>query len=272
MNFAQQNGKKFVTRYGAWAIVTGASSGIGKALAAELAACGFQLIINARNRENLLTYASELEAAYRVTVLPVAADLATSEGTDTLIRASRNKNIGLLVAAAGYGTSGDFAESSIHTEINMLRTNCESVMLLTHHFGRYFMQQKRGGIILFSSIVAFQGVPHAASYAATKAYIQTLVEGVASEFKKHGVHILAAAPGPVASGFGKRANMNMRIALRPEEIAVPVLRALGRKTTVYPGLLSKLLFGALLTAPRRLKVKIMGAVMNGMTKHQQNTR
>lgn len=269
MNFAQKKGKELLSRYGPWAIVTGASSGIGKELAKELAACGFQLIINARNYENLRAVALELESTYGVTILPVAADLATAAGTEAVIRSAMDKNIGLLVAAAGYGISGKFSDSSVHTEVNMLRTNCESVLQLTHHFGRYFMQQKRGGIVLFSSIVAFQGVPLAAGYAASKAYIQSLAEGLAPEFKKYNVDILAAAPGPVRSGFANRANMKMNMALHPGQIAVPVLRALGRQTTVFPGTLSKVLICALMTAPRQLKIKIMAGIMAGMTKHQR---
>ncbi len=120
-----------------------------------------------------------------------------------------------------------------------------------------------------SSIVAFQGVPYAANYAATKAYVQTLAEALAVELKPYGVDVLAAAPGPVKSGFEERANMKMSMSLTPSKVAVPILKALGRKTTVLPGVLTKFLVYSLRTVPRWGKIKIMEKVMGGMTAHQR---
>lgn len=123
-----------------------------------------------------------------------------------------------------------------------------------------------------SSMVAFQGVPFAANYAATKAYVQSLAEAIARELKPYGVDVLAAAPGPVATGFGQRANMNMDMYLTPEQIAVPILKALGRQTTILPGFLTKFLTYSLRTVPRWAKVRIMEGVMGGMTKHQRESK
>jgi short-subunit dehydrogenase len=140
---------------------------------------------------------------------------------------------------------------------------------LTHHFSRKFKEQKRGGIILLSSLVAFQGVPYSANYAATKAYVQSLAEGLYHELKPFDVDVLAAAPGPVASGFAEVANMQMSMSLKPSDVGIPILRALGRTSTVLPGFLSKLLVYSLRTAPRSLKVRIMQLIMGGMTEHQR---
>jgi short-subunit dehydrogenase len=118
-------------------------------------------------------------------------------------------------------------------------------------------------------MVAFQGVPYSANYAATKAYVQSLAEALAIELKPSGVDVLAAAPGPVSSGFEQRANMKMYMSLKPLDVGVPILKALGRKSTVLPGLLTKLLIYSLRTIPRWGKVKIMKMVMDGMTKHQR---
>jgi short-subunit dehydrogenase len=137
------------------------------------------------------------------------------------------------------------------------------LLALTHHFGREFAEQKRGGIILMSSMLAFQGTPYAANYAATKAYVQTPAEGIAIELKPQGVDVLAAAPGPVESGFSERANVKMA------QVGVPILKALGRSTTVLPGLLTKILVYSLRTVPRWAKVRIMEKVMGGMTAHQR---
>ncbi len=120
-----------------------------------------------------------------------------------------------------------------------------------------------------SSMVAFQGVPYSANYVATKAYVQSLAEALAIELKPLGVDVLAAAPGPVESGFEQRANMKMSVSLKPSQIGVPILKALGRKTTVLPGLLTKILVYSLRTVPRWGKIKIMEKVMGGMTEHQR---
>ena len=119
-----------------------------------------------------------------------------------------------------------------------------------------------------ASLVGFQGTPFAAHYAATKAYVQSLAEALSVELKPEGIDVLAAAPGPVSSGFASRANLQMGATLKPEGIAVPILNALGNKQTVLPGFLTKFLVYALRTAPRWGKVRIMKLVMGGMTKHQ----
>jgi short-subunit dehydrogenase len=268
MTFSVVEKNRLKKKYGPWAIITGASSGIGFALAERLAEAGLNLVLNARNEERLQETSKLLTSKFKIEIKIVAADVSTSEGIDQLLKTCATVEIGLLVASAGYGTSGPFIHSSIHTEIDMLRVNCEAVLILTHYFAQQFAKRKRGGIILLSSIVAFQGVPYAAHYAATKAYIQSLAEGLAEELNPFAVDVLAAAPGPVESGFGKRANMQIVNALTPSKISVPILKALGRRTTVLPGSLSKILAYSLRTVPRWGKVKIMKKVMTGMTSKQ----
>lgn len=255
--------------YGPWAVVTGASSGIGRELADRLAEAGLNIVLNARGTAGLTSVAQTIRGNYGVDVRIVAADLAEAQGIQQLIEQTRELNVGLLVASAGYGTSGLLVESTVADEVNMLRVNTEAVLVLSHHFGRLFAQQKRGGLLLLSSLVAFQGVPYSANYAATKAYVQSLAEALALELKPSGVDVLAAAPGPVQSGFGKRADMNMSMALTPAQIGLPILRALGRQTVVLPGFLTKLLVYSLRTVPRWGKVRIMQRVMGGMTAHQR---
>jgi short-subunit dehydrogenase len=257
-------------KYGKWALITGASSGIGLAMAERLAEIGLNLVINSRNEKKLQDIAEKLSEKNRIEVLHVAADVSTNEGIEKVIEASKNREIGLFIPSAGFGTSGNFVDSSLQEELNMLRVNAEAVLSLTHYFSQLFVNQKRGGIIFLSSIVAFQGVPYASNYAATKAYIQSLAESLAVELKPHGVDVLAAAPGPVASGFEKRANMKMGNALKPAELSVPILKALGRKTNVLPGLLTKVLTYSIRATPRRAKIQIMKMVMGGFTKHQRN--
>jgi short-subunit dehydrogenase len=255
--------------YGPWAIVSGASSGIGLEIVERLAESGLNLIIHARSENILQVISKRLTSTHDIEVKVVASDISEPAGIQKLIEATQALPIGLLVASAGYGTSGEFIHTSVHAEINMLRLNCEALLTLTHHFAQRFVTQKRGGIILMSSMVAFQGVPYSANYAATKAYVQSLAEALAEELKPHGVDVLAAAPGPVESGFGQRANMKMNMSLTPQQVGIPILKALGRKTTVLPGFLTKFLVYSLRTVPRWGKVKIMKMVMGGMTEHQR---
>lgn len=269
MKLSNKEIARLKANYGEWAIVTGASSGIGLELATQLANAGFNLVINSRQLEKLQEVERQLKHNSIIEIKIVASDVAENEGIEQIIQATKGLNIGLLILSAGYGTSGNFTDSSLHSEINMLRVNCEALLSLTHYYSQQFVQQKRGGIILMSSMVAFQGTPYSANYAATKAYVQTFAEGIAVELKLKGVDVLAAAPGPVESGFSKRANMKMSMSLTPSQVGIPILIALGRKTTVLPGFLTKLLVYSLRTVPRWGKVKIMEKVMGGMTEHQR---
>lgn len=271
MQLAANEKERLLKKYGPWAIITGASSGIGFELAKQLADTGFNLLIHARSSSRLETAAEYLQSRYPVTIKVIAADVSETDGIDKIIRSTQHIQVGLLIVSAGYGTGGLFYDSSLHTETNMLKVNCMALLSITHYFSQRFVQQKRGGIILMSSLVAFQGVPYSANYAATKAYVQSLAEALAVELKTHGVDVLAAAPGPVRSSFGKRANMRMGMALNPSDIGVPILKALGRKTTVLPGFLTKVLVYSLRTVPRWAKVRIMKLVMGGMTKHQRTS-
>ncbi|GAB4405462.1 MAG: SDR family oxidoreductase [Bacteroidia bacterium] len=272
MAFPTSEKQRLKKQYGPWAVVTGASSGIGRALALRLAEAGIDLVVTARSVPLLDTLAASLRSSYGVSVRVVPADLADPAAVRALVAACADLDVGLLVAAAGYGTSGSFLDAVPETELDMIQVNCAAPLVLTRHFAGIFAQRGRGGIVLLGSLVGFQGVPYAAHYAATKAYVQSLAEALAVELRPRGVDVLAVAPAPVASGFAQRADMQMGMALRPEDIALPVLRSLGRRDTVLPGLLSKVLVWSLRTVPRWAKVRIMARIMGGMTQHQRDTR
>ena len=259
--------KRFRDRYGDWAVVTGASDGIGREFARELAARGLNLVLVARRSEVLSALADELRLVHGVECRPLTADLSTPSGNQSVIDASASLDVGLLIAAAGFGTSGPFAVSNPHEEEEMLAVNCAAVLAQCLHFAPRLAVRGRGGLVLMSSLLAFQGTPRSANYAATKAYIQTLAEGLHEELRPAGVSVVASAPGPISTGFGTRANMRMPQAAQPRVVAVQTLDALGKRITVRPGWLSKVLGWSLLTAPRGLKIKIMGRVMGGMTAH-----
>lgn len=256
----------FPTRYGPVAVVTGASDGLGAALAGALAARGLSLVLSARRADRLEALAARLSAAHGVAARAVAGDLGTQAGIAALLEATAGEDAGLLVAAAGFGMSGPFLDSDEAEEQAMLAVNCGATLALTHAFGRRLAARGRGGVVLFSSLVAFQGVPSAAHYAATKAWVQVFAEGIAPEFAARGVDVLAAAPGPVATGFGARARMRMEGADEAGVVAGEILAALGRRNLSRPGPRGRGKALALGFLPRALRVRVMGGVMAAMTR------
>jgi short-subunit dehydrogenase len=183
-----------------------------------------------------------------------------------LLHSTKELDVGLLVCAAGFGSCGPFLESELEHEVEMLRVNCEAVMTQALLFGRRFTQRGRGGIVLLSSAVGFHGAPYFAHYAATKAYVQSLGEALHVELAPHGIDVLASAPGPTKTGFAERAGMNLDNAMSPELVARATLQSLGKKATVIPGFVSKLIAYGFSPTPRRARIWIIGNVMRRRAK------
>ncbi len=255
---------KNLKSYGSWAVVTGASDGVGRAMAQQIAMAGLNLVLVARRASILDQVAKEFRDQYGIDVRTVAVDLSRPGATDSVLEQIAGLDVGLLVACAGFGSSGPLIESDLAQELNMLDLNCRAVLALAHPLGQRFAAQQRGGIILMSSLLAFQGVPLSANYGATKAYIQSLAEALHVELAPFGVTVLASAPGPIHSGFAARANMKMSLALTPEIVAQATLSALGHRITVRPGWLSVALETALSMLPRGWRVRAMGQIMRGL--------
>jgi uncharacterized protein len=271
-NKTKNMSKAFLKKYGTWAVVTGASDGIGRALAIELAKKGLNLFLIARRQQVLKEVEAEIKSVAKVEVKSLALDVGAPESSKKIFDAidAHNIDCGLFAAVAGFGTSGNFIDCNIAHELNMLDVNCKAVVEQTHFFAKRFVSQKRGGIILMGSLVGFQGTPTAANYAASKAYVQSFAEGLHFELAQHHVDVLAVAPGPVFSGFSKRADMKMGSAAHPEDVARGIVRDLGHTITSRPGFLSKFLGWSLAFLPRYLRIRIMHSIMGGMTKHQHN--
>lgn len=259
----------FLEKYGDWAVITGASEGIGKEFAISLASRGFNLILIARRKELLENLQKKLSNDYGNKNIILSLDLNDISSTDKILDEIKKKKIGLFVGSAGFGTSGLLINSNIESEIEMINVNCRSLMVLSYYFGKIFANQKRGGIILLSSIVAFQGVANQANYAATKAFVQSLAEGLNQELKQFNVDVISSAPGPVDTGFASRSNLKMGNAEKASVVAEVTLKSLGNSLTVRPGFLAKLLGYSLKTVPRFIRIKIMSSIMFGMTKHQR---
>lgn len=264
---AAVRGLRFRDRYGPWAVVTGASDGIGAAVAGRLAAEGLNLLLVARRADRLAQLCEQLTGAHDIKARVLPLDLAEPDSITPLAQACEGLDIGLVVAAAGFGSSGAFAAGDRAAERQMLAVNCRAVLDLAHWAAPRLAARGRGGLILFGSIVGFQGVPGSAHYAATKAWVQTLAEGLHLELKAAQVDVLSSAPGPVHSGFAARAGLRMQQALDADTVAAATLAALGRRMTVAPGWLSKLLHLALTGLPRAIRARIMGRVMSRMIDH-----
>lgn len=255
---------ELLRRYGPAAVITGASDGIGRACAEALAAAGFEVVLVARRETDLQALAKDLTARHGVEAHAFAADLSLPGAVDRLLTRTHGMEVGLVVAAAGFGSIGPFLEKAVAEEANMVDLNCRSVVELSHGFGRRMAAAGRGGLMLFGSLVGFQGSPNAATYAATKGFVQAFAEGLAVELRPAGVTVLSVAPGPVATGFAARAGMAMGQAATPASVAAGALAALGRQGTVRPGFLAKFLGWSLGTLPRAARVRILGKIMGGM--------
>lgn len=256
---------ELLRRYGPWAVVTGASEGIGRAFAERLSAAGFSLVLVARREAALESLASDLRARGSGEVLVLPLDLTAPDAAQRLLDATAQHPVGLLVAAAGFGAGGSFLQLPAPLQRAMVDLNCGVVTELGVGYGQRFAAAGRGGLVLLSSLLAFQGVPRAATYAATKAFVQSLAEGLRLELRPRGVAVLSVAPGPIHSGFGARARMTMSLAQGPDVVARRALAALGRLGTTRPGWLSWLLEGSLMPLPRWLRVRVLALVMRGMT-------
>jgi short-subunit dehydrogenase len=143
----------------------------------------------------------------------------------------------------------------------MIDVNCRAVVEHCHFFAKSMVQRKGGGLILFSSLVSFQGTVYSATYSATKAFIQNFAEALHFELKPKGIHVLSVAPGPVRTGFAKRAHMKMDFTATPGEVAKSTLQALGKQVTVLPGFLSKFLGYPMLLLSRWARIRVMKIFM-----------
>lgn len=173
------------------ALVTGASSGIGDALARVFAEKGFDLVISARREDRLTALADELS----VDVMTVACDLSTPEGIEKLIAATAETKIDVLVNNAGIAYSGDFSGQRIDDIQNMTNLNIIALTALCHHFIGRMIKQGAGRILNVASVASFQPVPSMSAYAATKAYVLSLTESLSEECRGSGVYITALCPG-----------------------------------------------------------------------------
>lgn len=188
---------------GKWALVTGASAGIGKALAVELAKGGANLVLTARRRDRLEALARELAATHGVKTEIVVVDLAQPVAPEELFRFTRDKGlqVQLLVNNAGFGQYGELQAVETVRLLEMVQVNCGAVLHLTRLFLPQMVARRSGDVLIVASTAAFQAVPYISTYAATKVFDLFLAEGLAEEMKPYGVRVCALCPGTTESEF-----------------------------------------------------------------------
>jgi hypothetical protein len=246
-------------RYGPWAVVAGASEGIGAAFATALARAGLRVVLTARRPEPLDALAKSLRGATGAEVRTVAADLGTPSGRDALAAATVGLDIGLLVVNAAYVPVGPFLDRDADDLQRAVDLNVTAPVRLARHYLPAMVERGRGGLILMSSLAGQQGSPGISTYAATKAFGAVLAEGLWAELRGRGVDVLACVAGAVETP-GLRQAMSKRApgTVTPEAVADAALRALGHGPRVVPGALMKV-SGALMPRllPRRAAIAVI---------------
>jgi len=251
----------FRERYGPYALVAGASVGLGEAFARRLAERGLSLILVARRQEALERLAADLRARHAIDVRILAADLGRPDLREAIEGAVHGLTVGLLVYNAAYSVIGPFIDHGLDEHLRVLDVNCRGPLVLSHVLGKAMAERGRGGIVLMTSMAGSQGGPWLSSYAASKAFNLVLAEGLWDELRERGVDVVACRAGATRTpGYAASQPRPSRVPmLDPDRVATVALGALGRKPSVVPGAFYR--FSAFVMnrlMPRRAAVRIMG--------------
>lgn len=261
---------RFQDKYGPWALVTGASAGIGEAFARQIAARGIHVALVARRAEKLEALAADIQARTEARALAIPVDLSADDSLENLTDALELRHIGLLVNNAGVGQTGPFLDHELADELAMLELNCRAPLELAHHFGRAMRAEGRGGLIMLSSIAGILPTPQFAGYSATKAWNRFLGEALHEELAGAGIDVVSLCPGPTESEFFGKVNVDPSGWPAPlragtiqsaDEVARAGLRGLGRTSQVVPGFSYRWLMRAGRAAPSGLPPWLAERVM-----------
>lgn len=267
----------FRSRYGPWAVVAGGSDGIGAEFAAQLAGRGLNLVIVARRSALLEEVARRTVDEFGVEVRALSLDLSKRDQVEGLLAATTELDVGLLVCNAAMATISPFLDEPTGSHERMIDLNIRMPLLLSLELGRRMRKAGRGGIILLSSMAAFQGTELAAHYAATKAYLRILAEGLWAELRSAGVDVLAVCPATVNTPTflreePQRGGWLVPATLESGFVVAASLKALGRKPVVVPGAQSALaVFAAERLLPRRLVIALTGRGTKAMYRPRWET-
>lgn len=250
---------------GKWALVTGASAGIGVALARELARRGANLVLTARRLERLQALAEELaEQGSQVRVVP--ADLFDPAAPEQIYAATvgAGLEVEILINNAGLGQYGAFHQSPVEQELQQIRVNCEAAVRLARLFVPPMVERRRGWVLMLASTASFQPLPYFSTYAATKVFDRFFAEGLAAEVERYGVKVTALCPGPTESEFfdvARAGIFKMRGVQSAERVARKGVDALLRgQRTLLPSLDGKLIAWLVRFVPVRMVTRMVERV------------
>lgn len=266
--------KNYKDKYGPWALITGASSGIGEEFARKLASLKFNLFLIARRKNLLENLAAELESEFSIKAIVICVDLSDDNFLEEIKNKTAGNEIGLLINNAGLGSVGEFAVLNPDDEIKMIKVNCLAPAILTHHFINKMLERKKGGIIFLGSLLSFQPTPFSASYSATKAFNSFLGDALWYEMKKHNIDVLSLNPGGTDTGFIRLSGKfnNSSLIRTTENVVETALKAIGRKPSVIDGLINKILvFGGRLL-PRKTLINLSGLISGKLHEHRENNK
>lgn len=224
-------------------LITGASGGIGEALANKLAYKKHNLVLVARNAEKLDQLSRSLMGRYKVDVQFIAADLSLIGSGQEIFTETRKREleIGMLFNVAGIGSSGEFTDINLQTELNLIQLNIASLVALSHVFLTEMKKNGKGYLINISSMTAFMPVPYMATYAASKVFVRSFTQALSEEYKPYGIHVMLVCPGLTRTNFNSAAGLDNRkseamgsnysnsSSQTPEEVAEETLSALEKK-------------------------------------------
>jgi short-subunit dehydrogenase len=250
------------------ALITGASSGIGAALAERLAADGRDLVLVARRRERLDALAESIRAAHRVAVHVLPTDLLAPGAVKSLAArlARRDLTVDWLVNNAGVADTGSFAELPLAGEVDRVRLNVEVPVELTRRLLPGMVARRRGVVMNVASLAAFSPLPFAATYAATKAFLLSFSEAIAIELQDSGVHVVCVCPGFTHTELIEHAHIDEHVLPEPlwlsaEQVADEAVRAVGHQTVVVNGVLNGITAAASHVVPRSLMARLAAAML-----------
>lgn len=241
-------------------LITGASSGIGKALSKLFAADGYNLVLVARSEDTLRQLAADLQVAYPVQAAVLVKDMSKPSAPDEIFAALQSQGVivDVLVNSAGYGTHNRFERSNLAEELAMVQVNATSLMHLTRLFLPGMLERGFGRILNVGSTGSFAPTPYMATYGATKAFVLSFSEALSEELKGTDVHVTALCPGVTRTGFQDRAQVNGMVLLRgpvmtADEVARTGYKALmSGKPVVVPGAMNGLMAFSPRLVPRGL--------------------
>ncbi|HZU69918.1 MAG TPA: SDR family NAD(P)-dependent oxidoreductase [Ktedonobacteraceae bacterium] len=261
--------RDFHARYGPWAVVAGASQGLGAEFATQLAVKKLNLFLIARRKDVLDELAAKLQQDYAVEVRTLELDLAREDAGSVVEAATSDIDVGLLVYNAALSKIGPFLNTSLQDHLDEIAINCRAPMTLAYLFGQKMQQRGRGGIVLLSSLSSSQGSALISSYTATKAYNRLLAEGLWEELRGQGVDVMACCPSAVSTpNYLASAPRSGRISastMTPAEVVTETLAALGKQPLIIPGWSNRMANIVMQRVlPHKMAIKLMGRVMRGM--------